>query len=82
VTVDVDGELLAAVRAVAGRSGVPLEDLFERALRGVLAGDFDQLAAELVADQRRRGVSVSDNEGFVFAYEELRAVRTQRRNAP
>jgi hypothetical protein len=53
-----------------------------RALREVLARDLEELMGELVADRRRRGVSVSDIKGLAFAYEELRAVRIQRRNAP
>jgi hypothetical protein len=48
-------------------------------LREVLARDLDELTGELVADQRRRGVGVSDDL-LALAYEELRAVGTQRRN--
>ena len=37
VTVEVDEKLLAAARAVTARTGVPVDELSERALRDVLA---------------------------------------------
>jgi hypothetical protein len=81
VTIEVDEKLLAAARVVAERTGVAPEELYERALREVLARDLDELTGELAADQRRRGVTVSDDEGLKLAYEELRAARAERRNA-
>ncbi len=81
VTIEVDEKLLAAARAVAERTGVPTEVLYERALREVLVQDLDELTSEIAADQGRRGVTVSDDEGLTMAYEELRAARAQRRNA-
>jgi hypothetical protein len=81
VTIEVDEKLLAAVRAVAERTGVPTEELYERALREVLVRDLDELTGEIAADQRRRGVSVGDDEALALAYEELRASRDERRNA-
>jgi hypothetical protein len=81
VTIEVDEKLLAAARVVAERTGVATEELYERALREVLARDLDELTGELAADQRLRGVSVSDDEGLKLAYEQLRAARVERRNA-
>jgi len=81
LTVEVDEKLLAAARAVADRAGVPADELYERALRDVLARDFAELLGDIAADQAERGVTLSDEEGLALAYEELRAVRAERRNA-
>jgi hypothetical protein len=81
LTVEVDEKLLAAARAVAERAGVPADELYERALRDVLARDFADLLEEIAADQANSGVTVSDDEGLALAYHELRAARVERRNA-
>lgn len=81
LTVEVDEKLLAAARAVAERAGVPADELYERALRDVLARDFAELLEGIAADQAERGVALSDEEGLALAYEELRAVRAERRDA-
>lgn len=81
LTVEVDEKLLAAARAVAERAGVPADELYERALRDVLARDFADLMGDIAADQAERGVTLSEEEGLTLAYEELRAVRAERRNA-
>jgi hypothetical protein len=81
VTIEVDEKLLAAARAVADRTGVPADELYERALRDVLARDFGELMSEIATDQAMRSVAISDDEGVALAYEELRAARSERRNA-
>ena len=81
VTVEVDEKLLAAARAVTERTGVPVDELYERALRDVLARDFAELMKDITADQAERGVTLSDDAGLALAYEELRAARAERRNA-
>jgi hypothetical protein len=40
VTVEVDERLFDAARTVAERTGIPADELYERALREVLARDF------------------------------------------
>lgn len=82
LTVEVDEKLLAAARAVAERAGVPVDDLCERALRGVLASDFAELLQDVAADQAKSGTTLTEEEGLAAAYEELRAVRAERPKAP
>lgn len=55
--------------------------MYERALRDVLARDFADLLQEIAAEQAAGGVAMKDEEGLALAYEELRAVRADRRNA-
>ena len=81
VTMEVDEKLLAAAQAVADRTGVPADELYERALRDVLARDFAELMRDIAADQAERGVRMSDDDGVALAYEELRVARSERRNA-
>ena len=81
VTLKLDGDLLDAARAAAARLGVPEEELFERTLREVLARDFDRLTDEITAYQTAHGIALSDDEAMTLANEEVRAVRTERRDA-
>lgn len=81
VTMELEEKLLAAARALADRTGVPAHELYERALRDVLARDFAELLRDIAADQAAHGVTVSDDDGVALAYEELRAARSERRNA-
>jgi hypothetical protein len=80
VTLELDGDLLDAVLAAA-RLGVPEEELFERTLREVLARDFDRLTDEITAYQTAHGITLSDDEAMILANEEVRAVRTEPRDA-
>jgi hypothetical protein len=80
LTVQVDEKVLAAARAVAERSGIPADELYERALRDVLARDFGDLMKEIAVDQAERGVAVGEDAGLALAYEELRATRAERRH--
>jgi predicted methyltransferase len=81
VTVEVDERLLDAARTVAERTGVPADELYERALREVLARDFAELMKGIAADQTARGVTVAEDAGLALAYEELRAARVERCDA-
>lgn len=81
LTVEVDEKLLAAARAVAERAGVPADELYERAFREVLARDFADLLRDIAADQAESGVTLTEGDGLALAYDELRAVRAERRNA-
>jgi hypothetical protein len=80
LTVEVDEKLLAAARAVADRSGIPADELYERALRDVLARDFADLMSDIAADQAERDVAVVEDAGLALAYEELQATRAERRH--
>ena len=72
---------MKATRGVAERAGVSADDLYERALREVLARDFSELLTDIAADQAETGERITDDEGVTLAYDELRAVRDERRNA-
>lgn len=80
VVVELESDLVDATRAVARRVGVAEDELYERALRDVLASDFTALMDEIAADQAARGVALSDEEASALATEELRASRAGRRN--
>lgn len=81
VTVELDGNLVEAARSVAERSGVPEAELYERALREVLARDFGELMDEVAAFQAAKRVRLTDEEVMHLAVSELRAMRAERRNA-
>lgn len=81
VTVELDGNLIEAARSVAQRSGLPENELYERALREVLARDFAELMDELGALQTAKGVSLTDEQAMDLATSELRAMRSERRRA-
>jgi hypothetical protein len=80
LTVEVDEKLLAAANTVAERTGVPAGELYERALRDVLARDFADLMKELAAGQGFMGEALDDDQGLALAYDELAAARADRRN--
>ena len=82
VTVELDGNLVDATREVAQRVGLPEGQLYERALREVLARDFGELMDGIAADQAARGVALSADEALALATEELRALRAEQRDAP
>lgn len=79
--VELEESLIEAARAVAQRSGVPEEELYERALRDVLSRDFAELMDEIAEYQSAKGVTISDDEAMALADEELRALRGERRSA-
>jgi hypothetical protein len=80
-SVEIDERLIEAARAVAKRSGVPDEELYERAARDVLVRDFAELMDEIAEFRATSGVALSDEEATALAVEEVRATRQQRRNA-
>ena len=53
--------------------GVPVGQLYDRALREVLARDFAELMKELAATQAGSGETLDDDQGIALAYDELRA---------
>jgi hypothetical protein len=81
VTIELDGNLVEAARAVAERSGVPEGVLYERALRKVLVRDFAALMDEIDRYQSDEGLTLSDGEALELATAELKAMQTERRNA-
>jgi protein-disulfide isomerase-like protein with CxxC motif len=81
LTIEVDEKLLDAARAVAERTGMPAGELYERALREVLARDFTDLSETIARDQAVRVTAVAEEEGLALAYEELRALRAERHDA-
>lgn len=78
LTLKVDEKLLVAARAVAERAGVPVDELYARALRDVLARGFAGLLQDITADQAKRGATLTDEQGLALAYGELRVVRAER----
>jgi hypothetical protein len=80
-TVTLDEGLIDLARRVAERSGIPESEVYERALRRVLADDFRALLAEIAESQEAAGVSLSESETEALAYEELKAHRAEHRNA-
>lgn len=80
-TVELEEGLIEAARAVAQRSGVSEEELYERALRGVLARDFSALMDEIAGYQATSGATIAEDEALAVAVAEVRAVRDDRRAA-
>lgn len=80
-TVEIDERLIEAARAVARRSGVSEEELYERALREVLVRDFDALMDKIEEHQTATGVSLSEDDAMALAVEEVRAARDERQSA-
>ena len=80
-TVEIDESLIEAARAVALRSGVPEQELYERVLRYVLVRDFAALMDAIAEYQAANGVSIGDDESLALAVDEVRAARNERRNA-
>jgi hypothetical protein len=81
VTVELDGNLVDATREGAQRVGVPEGELYERALREVLARDFGALMDGIAANQAARGIAISEDEALALATEELWALRAEGRSA-
>ena len=80
-TVEIDESLIEAAWSVALRSGVPEQELYERALRDVLVRDFATLMDEIAEYQAANGISIRDDEALALAADEVRAARDERRNA-
>ena len=82
LNIELDESLIAVVRAVANRSGVPEAELYERALRGVLARDFAELMVEIAEYQTASGRTIGADEVLQLAVGEVRAMRDERRSEP
>ncbi len=76
---ELDESLIEAVRAVANRSGVLEAELYERALREVLARDFAELMVEIAEYQTASGRTISAEDALQLAVDE---VRGNARRAP
>jgi hypothetical protein len=79
-TVEIDESLIEAARAVARRSGIAEEEIYERALREVLVRDFTALMDEISEYQAAAGLGIEEHDAFTLANEELRAARRERRS--
>jgi hypothetical protein len=78
-TIEVDEQLLEALRRAAADDGVAPDDLVEEALRRYFGLRGLAVLAELA--EQRRGSELSEDEAMQLAVAEVRAVRTQRRQA-
>jgi hypothetical protein len=76
VTVELEDSLVEAARSVAGRTGVPETELYERGLREILLRDFAELMDEIATYQAKHGLALSDDEALSLASSEMRAMRT------
>jgi len=59
-----DESLIEVVRAVANRSGVLEAELYERALREVLARDFAELIVEIAEYQTASGRTIAGSRAL------------------
>jgi hypothetical protein len=78
-TIDVDEQLLDALRRVAADDGVAPDDLVDEALRRYFGLRGIAVLDEL--REQRRGAELTDDEAMALAVTEVRAARAQRRNA-
>jgi hypothetical protein len=78
-TIEVDEQLLDALRRAAADDGVGPDDLVDEALRRYFGlrglAVFDELT------EKRRGPELTEDEAMALAVAEVRAVRAQRRRA-
>lgn len=81
VTVELDNELVEAVRSAARRAGIAEAELYERALREVLVRDFAALMDDIAAFQVAHDAGLTDEEAMELAVSELAALRAERRSA-
>ena len=81
VTLNVDEQLLEAVRRAAADEGVAQEDLLEEALRRYFGLRGLAVLDEIAEHQRAEGISLSDDDAMALAVSEVRAARAERRHA-
>lgn len=79
VTVNLDEQLVEAIRRAAADDGVPEERVFEEALRRYFG--LRGLAVLDDADRQSEADRLSDEEAMALAVAELRAMRSDRRQA-
>jgi len=70
VTLDLDDDIVADLRAEAARTGLSLDQVASTRLRGSAVSIFDRL---------RERPGLDEDEGMALAVEEVRAVREERR---
>lgn len=80
VTLNLDERLLEATRRAAADDGVPEERVFEEALRRYFGLRGVALLDE-IADRQPETDRLSDDEAMALAVAELRAMRSERRQA-
>jgi hypothetical protein len=78
-TIEVDEQLLEALRRAAADDGVAPDDLVEEALRRYFG--LRGLAVLDELREERRGPELTDDEAMDLAVAEVRAARAQRRRA-
>jgi hypothetical protein len=78
-TIEVDEQLLDALRRAAADDGVAPDDLVEEALRRYFG--LRGLAVLDELREKRRGPELTKDEAMALAVAEVRAVRAQRRQA-
>jgi hypothetical protein len=78
-TIEVDEQLLDALRRAAADDGVAPDDLVEEALRRYFG--LRGLAVLDELREQRPGPELTEDEAMTLAVAEVRAVRAQRRNA-
>ena len=78
-TIEVDEQLLDALRRAAADDGVAPDDLVEEALRRYFGLRGLAVLDELT--EKRRGPELTEDEAMALAVAEVRAVRAQRGQA-
>jgi hypothetical protein len=78
--VELDEGLIEAVHAMARRSGVAEGELYERALRVLLARDFAALMDEVAEHQATIDATVGDEAALQLAVDQVRASRGDRKS--
>jgi len=78
-TIEVDEQLLDALRRAAADDGVAPDDLVEEALRRYFG--LRGLAVLDELGEQPRGAELSDEAAMALAVAEVRAVRAERRSA-
>lgn len=85
---EIDGKLLAEVRKLAEKQGRPEKEILDEAVERYLepgrrSGSLEELFERIDRGQRERGVEpLSEEEAERIAYEELHAMRRERKAAP
>lgn len=81
VTLNVDEQLLDAIRRAAEDEGVAQEDLLEEALRRYFGLRGLAVLDELADRRRAEGNVMTDEDAMALAVSEVRAARNERRHA-
>jgi hypothetical protein len=78
--IDLESDVLAAVRAEAARRGVAVSEVVEEAVRRYVAGGtLVALLERFSAEDAEAGPTLADDEALAIATQELDAHRSSRR---